>query len=242
MPMSVSPTSLDSQKRMMLRAVRGSPSTIILAMLFFPNLHGEAGLASASGMNRKTVRKCLYDLESLGFVLRGGRYEAWILAPGVRQMVLGEDGQESGEGYILPIEGYKLPFPSSSSSTTCIHDEHELVDSETTTTRADREGETLPFPAELESSRRVLLDMGCSPAAAVTGLDAAVARGLSDDQIEACVDGWCVYCASDKGSSIRAPGFLSAKRVGQGVEAPGLPEESRDEKAARYLSEMLGDG
>jgi len=154
-------------------------------------------------------------------------------------MVLGEDSLESGEGYILPFEGYKLPFPSSS-STTCIDTTSEVVDSETTTTRADREGETLPLPAELEKSRRVLLDMGCSPAAAVTGLGDAAALGLSDEEIERCVDGWCAYCSSDKGSSIRAPGFLTAKRVGQGVEAPGLPEETQDQKSMRYISDVLG--
>ena len=224
-----SASASDSQKRLMLRAVRGSPSTIILAMILFPNLHGESGLASASGLDRKTVRKCLYDLEGLGFVLRGGRYRAWVLAPGVRQMVLGEDGRE---GYILPIAG--------SSSSTCIDAVGVLKETETTTTRADGEGEGLPFAAELERCLGILLEMGCSPAMAEAGLGRAIEGGAEAGEIETRLAGWRGYCASEMGRSVRAPGFLTAKRVGQGVDAPELAAETRDAVAAHYLDEAMG--
>jgi len=225
-------SGVDAEKRLLLHAVRGSASTVMLAMILLPALHGEGRLASACGLNRSTVHRCLYDLEALGFVYRGGRYEAWILVPGVRQMVL-------GEGENLSIEGEILTLPSSSSSR--VHDdsgECSERDRETTTTSGG-EGENLSIPEGMEGAYGVLVGMGCSPKAAVGGLVAAGLRGDGAGEVGERVDGWAVYCGSDRGASIRAPGFLSARRVGEGVDAPVGRQETRDEKAARYVTEVM---
>jgi hypothetical protein len=97
----------------------------------------------------------------------------------------------------------------------------------------------LPFADELEASWLVLTGMGCSPAAASAALIEAGERGDSSAEIERRLEGWEAYCSSDRGKSIQAPGFLAARRLEQGMDAPVLVEESRDEKASRYVSEVL---
>ena len=209
-----------AERRMLLRAVRGSASTMILTMLLFPELHGEVELASACGMNRKTVRRCLTDLAGLGIVLRGDRYRGWCLGPGVRQMVLGE-----GDGERLPIEGYILPIASSSSST---HDMKASSKGSETTTTGD--GESLPIGVGWGECVEKLVGVGCSPAAAKACVSVAAGRGESEVVVGKRLDGWLLYCGSERGAGIRAPGFLSAARVGAGIDAP-VVEMSRDELA-----------
>ena len=201
-------------------------------MILFPNLHGEGRLAAASGMNRTTVHRCLFDLEALGFVYRGGRYEAWILAPGVRQMFLGE-----GESFTIEGENLTIPGSSGSSHDLVVHEQSSMLEIRTTT--AGGEGENITLPDDLESSWEVLVGMGCSPAAARAGLLEARGKGGASEEIKVRVEGWRTYCGSAKGSTIRAPGFLTARRVGQGLDAPQGVGETRDEESARYVEEML---
>jgi len=139
-----------------------------------------------------------------------------------------------GEGENLSIEGEILTFPSSSSSHDHVVSMLELEDSETTTTA---EGENITIPVELVGCRDRLVGMGCSPRYGDEALVKAWGRGCEVEEIECRLEGWRVYCESAKGESIRAPGFLAAKRIGEGVDAPVLPAETRDEKAARFVEE-----
>lgn len=225
------------QVSMVVRSLRGSPITVLFAMMVMPDLHGEAEIASRTGFGRKTVRSALGSLEELGFVQRHGRYEAWILTARARQMVLGETGElaDGGDDPCNKSDGSILPLPPSSSSSRDIsRNEHE--NPETTTTG---EGQKVPLPPEgTDEAFDVLLRLGCSPVVAARSLGRALEQ-WSEDQV--CVEAraWCAYCASPAGNGIRAPGFLVARRLAGGVAAPEVREESdrerRDRETRAYL-------
>ena len=100
-------THIDRGAYAVMAALKPSAAKVLIAMLFFPGLHGPVEIADNTGMNRGTVASALINLEKLGFVCRNGRYEAWIITARARQMVLGE-GLESpaleGEGENIDID------------------------------------------------------------------------------------------------------------------------------------------
>ena len=218
----------DSERSVLVRALRGAPWTVVIAFLFWPGAHGETELAARTGYNRRTVRGALIELEALGFVQRHGRYEAWALTSTCRQMILGES------------EGGNLPLSSSSSS-----NEHEIcgteTDPETTTTG---EGQKLPLeiPDGTDGAYGLLLRLGCSPQVAITAIDACLAAGWEPDEVCGETEAWFDYCRSPLGRGIRSPGFLVARRLREGVTAPEVPGESSVERAERetrrYLEEQ----
>lgn len=224
------------QVALVVRSLRGSPITVLFAMIVMPDLHSEADIAGRTGFSRKTVRSALGSLEELGFVQRNGRYEAWILTARARQMVLGEtrDDEDTAIEASNKSDGYILPLASSSSSSDSSHD----VESDPETTTTD-EGQKVPLPPEgTEGAFDVLLRLGCSPSVAVRSLAKSLVQ-WSEDQVCAEADAWCAYCASPAGNGIRAPGFLVARRLSAGVAAPEVREvsdrERRERETAAYL-------
>ena len=192
-------------------------------MVWWPGACGEATLASRCGYSERTVRKALGELEVLGVVTRGRRYEGWVLTRGWVQgeLAVDETGVDAGERNIVP-----LPRSSSSSSVEMAIPDQETKTTTTTTTSMGGEVEEL------------LVEMGCSPGAAVAAIRAAVARGDGLEEMLERVGAWGRYCASARGASITAPGFLTAKRVGEGVDPPGMRGRGRDELARSYVEEM----
>jgi hypothetical protein len=128
----------DVERTLVLKALRGAPWTVVIAMLMFPNIHGEAQIAAKTGYTRKTVRGALGELETLGFVKREGRYQAWILTVHGRQMILGETDPQA-----LEVEGESLPLPAMSCHGVGIATQAEHAD-KTPYTHMD-EGENLPL-------------------------------------------------------------------------------------------------
>lgn len=228
----------DTEKVMLIRSLRGTPWTVVVAMVMLPSLHGETEIAAATGYSRKTVRKALLDLEGLGFVNRNGRYEAWILTARARQMVLGETGDGAGQealtvdaeatekpvdnsetrenqgggmGKNYPSKGKNYPSPSSSSLTT--HDSKDLETSLTTNNNnSDGEGQKLPFGADGEAAVAALRDTGM-PAVARNGKGAR-------DAVEAALEaGW-----SESEVLAAVQGWLAYAdgERGQSVRHPGF--------------------
>ena len=95
-----------------LSLLKGMPLTVLVAMFAAPVLPiSEVEIAAMIGINRKTARNHLRYLAGLGLVDRNGRFEAWTLADGARQLPLPLVSLASG------ARGKSYPsLPSSSSS------------------------------------------------------------------------------------------------------------------------------
>jgi hypothetical protein len=66
----------------------------------------------------------------------------------------------------------------------------------------------------------------------------ACGRGEREGVIRARVEGWRRYCGSALGRSIRAPGFLTAARIGEGVDPP-VAVETQEDEAWAYIQGVL---
>ncbi len=77
---------------MTVRALKGAPASIILAMLLMPEQVGVGTmeLTTMTGYGKDAVRRGLRTLETIGMVQKIGRYNGWVLTAQARQLVLGE--------------------------------------------------------------------------------------------------------------------------------------------------------
>lgn len=74
-----------------LRALKGAPVSVVLALMVVPGSAGVSELECWTGYSDKTVARALSVLAGLGIVQRHGYREGWLLTARGRQLVLGED-------------------------------------------------------------------------------------------------------------------------------------------------------
>lgn len=92
-----------------LRALKGAPLSIIIALFLAKQPVGESWLISVTGYSQNTVRKgCKFLLEAQ-MIQRNGRYEAYVLSNGAMQLPLGM--AEIGESQKMT-----LPTPPTTST------------------------------------------------------------------------------------------------------------------------------
>lgn len=92
-----------------LRALKGAPLSILIAMFLAKQPVGESWLISVTGYSQNTIRKgCSFLLETQ-LILRNGRYQGYVLSKGAMQLPLGM--AEIGESHFLT-----LPTPTTTST------------------------------------------------------------------------------------------------------------------------------
>jgi len=92
-----------------LRALKGAPLSIMIAMLMAKQPVGEGWLISVTGYSKNTIRNgCKFLLETQ-MIRRNGRYDGYVLADGVVQLPLGMEALR---------EGQNLTFPTVTTTTT----------------------------------------------------------------------------------------------------------------------------
>ncbi len=80
---------------MTLRALKGAPLSIMIALLFANQPAGEGWLVSMTGYSQNTIRAgCKFLMESQ-LIQRNGRYDSYVLMNGAVQLPLpaGDDGE-----------------------------------------------------------------------------------------------------------------------------------------------------
>jgi len=87
-----------------LRALKGAPASILLALMLANKSLGTADLATYTGYNRKTIGSGLLVLQSLEAITNANRYHGWQLSPTFKQLILPGFQLGEVEGYILPLD------------------------------------------------------------------------------------------------------------------------------------------
>jgi len=122
-----------------IRALKGAPLSILIAMLIARQPVGEDWLVTITGYSQNTVRSGCKFLTEIQMIQRNGRYHGYVLTNGAEQLTLGH--KELGEGQNLT-----LPEPT---TTVTLNKKEEDVSEE----RAEEEEER----ASKNDSRLVLL-------------------------------------------------------------------------------------
>jgi predicted transcriptional regulator len=81
----------------LLRQLKGSPLSVLIALKLVHQPVGERFLIQVTGYSQNMVRNALGYLNECNLAQRNGRYGAWILCDGVRQLPLMAEMLESGE-------------------------------------------------------------------------------------------------------------------------------------------------
>lgn len=118
-----------------LRAVKGAPLTIFIAMCIISNQCGEKEIATVSGYSDlKTIRAHLRTLAHLGLVTRVSKYYGWQLTYHGSQLALmiGSaelqlDGETGNGGFPLSINTRHIPKREVSKNTNLSDKEYLLV-------------------------------------------------------------------------------------------------------------------
>lgn len=226
----------------LIRAIRGAPLTVLVALTMSGQPLGTAQLATLTGYSDKTVTSALLTLQGLGLVQRHGRYQAWLPSSQV--------GPFLGTGRVEP------EIPRFADGCGCSRDDQPLdrEEPETTTTAEpagenDGSGTDLERPAHPSAARSGVVDGGSQPPTLHNGdrrlsaewLELAgvlvercatppalahrtLARARDDgyypEYIRYAILRWLAYCLSDHGKTIKNRGAFIASRIAQGLEPP----------------------
>jgi len=81
----------------LLRQLKGAPLSVLFALTIAHQPVGERWLIQVSGYSQNMVRNALGYLNECNLARRNGRYDAWVLADGARQLPLMVDVLGAGE-------------------------------------------------------------------------------------------------------------------------------------------------
>jgi DNA-binding IscR family transcriptional regulator len=206
------------QVSMMVGTLRGAPASVLLAMLLLGGGPLQVvELEEITGYARQTVSKGLRRLSSLDLVHKmPGRYEGWVLKVKVRQMVL-------GEAVDADVKNFNVGSSSSSSRSN-----GKVLDSQREQLQLPS-GEVKKFnlDSSVKAAMAVMMRLGCTRERARKACEAAVAGGWSTGKVRSQCEEWRRYCESERGSSLKAPGFFIASRIEDRQEAPYVPEPEK---------------
>jgi len=204
----------------MLRALRGSPLSLIFAMVLWPARSLTATtLATLTGYDRGTVTAGLTLLAEMNLAQHHGRQAGWLLTTNARQLMFSDEpASNAGKNpaFLGSSSLYYAPEMRGNSP-------HSL-DTTTTTTPHDA-GEnpaiTQTQPTPEQTLITYLLNHGASPKAAAT---AAHSGYNLQDQLQ-LAQAWIAYARTARGRTISNPGALTAARLRTATPPPGhVPE------------------
>lgn len=210
-----------------LQAIRGSPSTVLLALLLFPGRTlGPKQLTRLTGLTEKTVQRALDLLADHHLAQRHAYREGWAATALIRQRILGE--VEEGEpynyhSYLDETKPENLRFQGSSRGSLPGQNESSPYTTTTTTTAK-------PEILRLDVSWQPVVESlthrcGTPPDRARAAAAAAQARGDDPAQVVEAIEGWRDYCTSERGRTIYNPGALIAARIEAGIDSPSLGQD-----------------
>ncbi|MDY6868782.1 MAG: hypothetical protein SVT56_12945, partial [Chloroflexota bacterium] len=113
-----------------LRALKGAPLSILIAMLIAKQPVGENWLCSITGYSQNTVRRGCKFLEETQMIRRNERYNGYVLAKGSIQLPLGMEeisksalrGERHSKSGLQP----KMTLPSVTTTTAFNRNEKEI--------------------------------------------------------------------------------------------------------------------
>ena len=85
-----------------IRALKGAPLSILIAMLIARQPVGENWLVTITGYSKNTVRNGCKFLVEIQMIQRNGRYESYVLTNGTRQITIGQKEIVEGQNLTLP--------------------------------------------------------------------------------------------------------------------------------------------
>jgi hypothetical protein len=196
------------------RTLKGSPLTVLFAMLLLRRPLGVTELETITGYDRKTVRKGLKTLQGLMLVTQTQRFFGWQLTDrGYQLPLIGLEAlslPDSSEAEILPLD----PRSSSYLNSISIDQYHMSLNG------ANQQQLPLPNEGEFLPLVNLLTDRcGSPPSNAKKAITVALARD-SPLNIEVQILRWLAYCQSKRGRTIQNPGIFIPTRIEQGISAP----------------------
>ncbi len=210
--------------------LKGSLLTIMIAMMCQQHPTRSREVSEITGYSLRTIKGCLKTLRQQGMVVCPAQDDMWALSRKAKRMmrdiaamfgVPADKRQETGQ--LAPVVKNFPHRVSSSSSSRCDintspkkHKKLQLPPSKpppkTIGTRK-AQPDDLPHDPKIQQAYRLLLDTGIGQHTAAKGIRTALEAGWSGDKICRSVEGWLAYAASDLGTSVKHPGFFTAKRL-----------------------------
>jgi len=232
----------------LLRATRGAPLTVLLAMIVEGRPVGPGRLSAILGYQRPTIRRALALLLDLQLVVHVGRYDAWLPTASATSLPFLKSSNREGsflsdEGKFLSNEGSFLSLPETcSSSLDHDHDiDHDLedklllhvatkdknhpsLDKNRPSRLEDDRGKDKNLPSRQDDPARLVEVLvgrgGTLRRRAIDAIRMALASGRNPVDIEVDVLLWADYCRSTGGRGINNAGAFIARRIELG-ESPG---------------------
>jgi hypothetical protein len=85
-----------------IRALKGAPLSILIAMLIARQPVGEDWLVTITGYSQNTIRNGCKFLTEIQMIQRNGRYHGYVLTNGAEQLTLGQNELGEGQNLTLP--------------------------------------------------------------------------------------------------------------------------------------------
>lgn len=204
----------------LLRTLKGPPISVLMALLFHPGAGlGVHRIARLTGYSDKPVSQALQLLADLQLAQSHSRYHGWVATAHVRQLILGENRDDS-TSFQAPNETETFRLPGSSSSS-IEDDPFRPGEGQTTTTTTPRETDIFRLPGEWQLIVGLLVDRCTTPRTrALSAVQKCIQRGDEPDYTQWAILRWLSYCQSDDGAGINNRGAYIASRLEQNLDCP----------------------
>lgn len=199
-----------------LRALKGAPASLLLALLVNPGQTlGAQHLATLTAYSDKPIAAGLRTLADLGLAQNHARTNGWAATTAIRQAILGE----------LPPETENIRLEPGGSSCSVIVEDDCLLLSTTTTT--PRESEKFRLTPDWAILRDILVDDCATPRTLAMTVIHSLSTADANPRAEA-LDAlrWLSYCQSSHGSSIQYPGAFIAAKLSHNEPCPAWYQPS----------------
>lgn len=207
-----------------LRAIRGAPCTVLLALLLTDHPLGNRDLCHATGYTDKTVTAAVDALIAAGLAQRHA-YRAGVLSTAkVRQLILGQT-DPSHTTQTKP-ETLRLP-PSSGSSSTIPAGQN------TTTTTTHIKPENLRLPPDCHRTAQILHHIGIPTRHTNSIIRTALDRGQLPEEIAYHALRWLAYTRSEHGTGINNRIWFIVRQLTSNTPSPSWFDHSRQPDADR---------
>ena len=213
-----------------LRACKGAPASLILALLLHPAQSlGAQRLATMTGYSDKPVAAGLRVLADLGLAQSHGRVNGWTATAAIRQTILGE----------LPAESEYLRLESRTSGGSTLIEEPTVLNETTTTTPS--EAEYLRLAPAWHDLLALLVDDCVTPRALALKTIHSLIHSHADARHSAFEAlRWLSYCHSDAGGGIDFPGAFIPAKLRNGESCPAWHRIPYHDPLYRRIEEARG--
>jgi hypothetical protein len=237
-----------------LAKLKGASFPVLVTLLYLKRPVHPRELSQISKYSLRTVREVLLDLQYQDLVEWYSEDDEWVASDYAREAmawlndVVGVAEKENQNPSLLSLVEKKFPPRPCSrrSDINMLSKSHKKLPQPPpkpppeTKKKPKTPADSLPDDPQVQQAWLILLRTGVDQTKAVKAVQAAHDAGWDGEKIIRTVEGWLAYADTERGETIKHPGFVAAQRLTSLQEPPEVTSKKDNESTNRYVNGKYG--